>query len=136
MDDGKHELCWKCEVEIDRERVIDFTLKNGKRVCEQCLVRETPWPELIRTSVESGSQKWRTGEPSRILRRVAFSCQAVGVLRSTSRFTSFGIGRFASKRPCLLIGEWPGENNVTVTPIRDDRNPLPGVLCDGDTRVK
>jgi hypothetical protein len=61
MDDGKHELCWKCESEIDRERVIDFTLKNGKRVCEQCFVRETPWPELIRTSVESGSQKWRTG---------------------------------------------------------------------------
>jgi hypothetical protein len=62
MDGSQREFCGKCEVEIDRDRVIDFTLKNGKRVCEQCFVRETPRPALIRTSVESGSQKWRTGQ--------------------------------------------------------------------------
>jgi deoxycytidine triphosphate deaminase len=36
----QREFYGKCEVEIDRERVIDFTLKNGKRVCELCFVRE------------------------------------------------------------------------------------------------
>src|ERR1700733_2702805 len=50
MGQDQSELCGKCEVEIDRDRVIDFTLKNGKRVCEQCFVRETPRPTLIRTS--------------------------------------------------------------------------------------
>jgi hypothetical protein len=50
MSQDQPELCGKCEIEIDRERVIDFTLKGGKRVCEQCFVRETPRPTLIRTS--------------------------------------------------------------------------------------
>jgi hypothetical protein len=61
MDEDKREFCGKCEVEIDRDRVIDFTLKNGKRVCEQCFVRETPRPALIRTNVEPDSQKRRSG---------------------------------------------------------------------------
>jgi hypothetical protein len=62
MDEAQHEFCGKCEVEIDRDRVIDFTLKNGKRVCEQCFVRETPRPALIRTNdVEPGREKWRAG---------------------------------------------------------------------------
>jgi hypothetical protein len=54
MEEGRREFCGKCEVEIERERVIDFTLKNGKRVCEQCFVRETPRPGPIRTTVDSG----------------------------------------------------------------------------------
>jgi hypothetical protein len=58
MEDGQHEFC---EIEIDRERVVDLTLKNGKRVCEQCFGRETPRPELIRTNVDRGREKWRAG---------------------------------------------------------------------------
>ena len=36
------ELCGRCEAEIDPTRRVDFTLKNGTRVCEPCFVRETP----------------------------------------------------------------------------------------------
>jgi hypothetical protein len=61
MDEDKREFCEKCEIEIERARMIDFTLKNGKRVCEHCFVRETPRPALIRANVEPGSQKWRAG---------------------------------------------------------------------------
>jgi hypothetical protein len=61
MDGSQREFCGKCEVEIDRDRVIDFTLKNGKRVCEQCFVRETPRQDLMRRNFESGAQKWRAG---------------------------------------------------------------------------
>jgi hypothetical protein len=61
MEEGKREFCGKCEVEIARDRVIDFTLKNGKRVCEQCFVRETPRPALIRSNVDPGGEKWRAG---------------------------------------------------------------------------
>src|ERR1700722_12372502 len=46
VEEGQHEFCGICEVEIDRDRMIDFTLKNRKRVCEQCFVRETPRPAL------------------------------------------------------------------------------------------
>jgi hypothetical protein len=61
MDERNREFCGKCEVEIDRDRVIDFTLKNGKRVCEHCFVRETPRPALVRTNFDPGNGKWRTG---------------------------------------------------------------------------
>jgi hypothetical protein len=61
MEEGQHEFCGKCEVEIDRDRVINFTLKNGKRVCAQCFVRETPRPTLVKTNFDPGHQKWRTG---------------------------------------------------------------------------
>jgi hypothetical protein len=36
------EECGKCSAEIDPTRRVDFTLKNGTRVCEQCFVKETP----------------------------------------------------------------------------------------------
>jgi hypothetical protein len=61
VEEGQHEFCGICEVEIDRDRMIDFTLKNRKRVCEQCFVRETPRPALIGTNVGPGRKKWRTG---------------------------------------------------------------------------
>jgi hypothetical protein len=61
MEEGQREFCWKCEVEIDRDRVIDFTLKNGKRVCEQCFVGETSRPTLVKTNFDPSHQKWRTG---------------------------------------------------------------------------
>src|ERR1700722_1845940 len=59
MSEQAKEFCGKCKVEIDRDRVVDFTLKNGKRVCESCFVRETPRPGPIRTNF--GSQKRRAG---------------------------------------------------------------------------
>jgi hypothetical protein len=43
------ELCGKCGAEIDSTRRVDFTLKDGTRVCESCFVKETrrlksDWP--------------------------------------------------------------------------------------------
>lgn len=38
------ELCGKCGAEIDPSRRVDFTLKNGIRVCDACFVKETPRP--------------------------------------------------------------------------------------------
>jgi hypothetical protein len=61
MEEGQRDFCGKCEVEINRDRVIDFTLKSGKRVCEQCFVRETPRPAPIRPTVDRGREKWRAG---------------------------------------------------------------------------
>jgi hypothetical protein len=56
MGAEQREFCRKCEIEIDRDRVIDFTLKSGKRVCEQCFIRETPGAALIRTNVDPGRE--------------------------------------------------------------------------------
>jgi hypothetical protein len=61
MTDPAKEFCGKCEVEIDRDRVVNFTLKNGKRVCELCFVRETPRPSPIRTGFDRERWKKRTG---------------------------------------------------------------------------
>jgi hypothetical protein len=32
----------RCGAEIDFSRRVDFTMKNGTRVCESCFVKETP----------------------------------------------------------------------------------------------
>jgi len=61
MDLPRQDFCGKCEAEIDRDRVVDFTLKNGTRVCEPCFIRETPRAKPIRTDSYSDSQKWRAG---------------------------------------------------------------------------
>jgi hypothetical protein len=45
MSETQIEFCGKCEAEIDRTRRIDFTLKDGTRVCESCFVRETRRPK-------------------------------------------------------------------------------------------
>jgi hypothetical protein len=42
MSEIPTELCGKCDAEIDRSRRVDFTLKDGTRVCESCFVKETP----------------------------------------------------------------------------------------------
>ena len=42
MSDANKEHCGKCGAEIDFNRRVDFTLKDGTRVCEQCFVKETP----------------------------------------------------------------------------------------------
>ena len=42
MAESNDERCGKCGAEIDRSRRVDFTLKDGTRVCEACFVKETP----------------------------------------------------------------------------------------------
>jgi recombinational DNA repair protein (RecF pathway) len=42
MSETQTERCGKCSTEIDPSRRVDFTLKNGSRVCEPCFIKETP----------------------------------------------------------------------------------------------
>jgi RNase P subunit RPR2 len=44
MDDIHEEYCGKCGAKIDFGRRVDFTLKDGTRVCQACFVKETPRP--------------------------------------------------------------------------------------------
>jgi hypothetical protein len=45
MSEIEIEVCGKCDTEIDPTRRVDFTLKNGTRVCESCFVKETRRPK-------------------------------------------------------------------------------------------
>jgi recombinational DNA repair protein (RecF pathway) len=45
MDDTHEDRCGKCGAEIDSSRRVDFTLKDGTRVCDSCFVKETPRPK-------------------------------------------------------------------------------------------
>ena len=38
------ERCGKCGAEIDPTRRVDFTLKDGTRVCDSCFVKGTARP--------------------------------------------------------------------------------------------
>lgn len=44
MYEAKEEQCGKCGAEIDTTRRVDFTLKDGTRVCESCFVK---WTEKV-----------------------------------------------------------------------------------------
>jgi hypothetical protein len=44
MSEMQTELCGKCGAEIELSRRVDFTLKDGTRVCDSCFVKETPRP--------------------------------------------------------------------------------------------
>lgn len=44
MSETPVEYCGKCGAEIDPTRRVDFTLKDGTRVCDACFVKETPRP--------------------------------------------------------------------------------------------
>ena len=39
MDEKVVDQCGKCGAEIDPERRVDYTLKDGTRVCEACFVK-------------------------------------------------------------------------------------------------
>jgi len=41
MDEKAVEQCGKCGAEIDPERRVDYTLKDGTRVCEACFIKGT-----------------------------------------------------------------------------------------------
>jgi hypothetical protein len=45
MSDTPVDLCGKCGAEIDPNRRVDFTLKDGTRVCDSCFVKETRRPK-------------------------------------------------------------------------------------------
>lgn len=45
MTEAQTDLCGKCGAEIDPTRRVDFTLKDGTRVCEACFVKETRRPK-------------------------------------------------------------------------------------------
>jgi hypothetical protein len=45
MSEAPIEVCGKCDAEIDPTRRVDFTLKDGTRVCESCFVKETRRPK-------------------------------------------------------------------------------------------
>ena len=45
VSEERTDLCGKCGTEIDPARRVDFTLKNGTRVCESCFVKETRRPK-------------------------------------------------------------------------------------------
>lgn len=41
MNGPNEEHCGKCGAEIDTTRRVDFTLKDGTRVCESCFTKGT-----------------------------------------------------------------------------------------------
>jgi hypothetical protein len=41
MTEPAPDQCGKCGAEIDTSRRIDYTLKDGTRVCDACFVRGT-----------------------------------------------------------------------------------------------
>ncbi len=44
MGDQRQDECGKCGAEIDAARRVDYTLKDGTRVCESCFVKGTARP--------------------------------------------------------------------------------------------
>jgi recombinational DNA repair protein (RecF pathway) len=44
MAESNDERCGKCGAEIDASRRVDFTLKDGTRVCDSCFVKGTVSP--------------------------------------------------------------------------------------------
>ena len=44
MVETTQDLCGSCGAEIDESRRVDFTLKNGTRVCDSCFVKGTVSP--------------------------------------------------------------------------------------------
>ena len=53
MSENQVELCRKCDAEIDSTRRVDFTLKDGTRVCEPCFVKHPPRSTRLRNDWSS-----------------------------------------------------------------------------------
>jgi hypothetical protein len=45
MAESNEERCGKCGAGIDATRRVDFTLKDGTRVCDSCFVKGTASPK-------------------------------------------------------------------------------------------
>jgi hypothetical protein len=46
MTDPSQDICGKCGAEIEATRRIDYTLRDGTRVCDSCFVFVTESPTL------------------------------------------------------------------------------------------
>jgi hypothetical protein len=46
VSESTEDRCGKCGAEIDPNRRVDFTLKDGTRVCDSCFVKGTERPRL------------------------------------------------------------------------------------------
>jgi NMD protein affecting ribosome stability and mRNA decay len=44
VSESNQDLCGRCGAEIDSTRRVDFTLKDGTRVCDSCFVKGTKSP--------------------------------------------------------------------------------------------
>jgi hypothetical protein len=44
MNETHADPCGECGAEIDSSRTVDFTRKDGTRVCDSCFMKETPPP--------------------------------------------------------------------------------------------
>ena len=55
MADPTKDLCGKCGAEIDTTRRIDYTLKDGTRVCDSSFVKGTASPTRLGWSTEAKS---------------------------------------------------------------------------------
>jgi hypothetical protein len=44
MSETHADPCGECGAEIDSGRTVDFTRKDGTRVCDSCFMKETPPP--------------------------------------------------------------------------------------------
>jgi deoxycytidine triphosphate deaminase len=54
MAERAQDHCGKCGAEIDESRRIDYTLKDGTRVCDSCFVRGTARQAQSYQSTEEG----------------------------------------------------------------------------------
>jgi len=54
MAESVQDQCGKCGAEIDESRRIDYTLKDGTRVCDSCFVRGTARQTCPEWSTEEG----------------------------------------------------------------------------------
>jgi hypothetical protein len=54
MAEANDERCGKCGAEIDASRRVDFTLKDGTRVCDFCFVKGTERPTRSKEWIGEG----------------------------------------------------------------------------------
>jgi transcription elongation factor Elf1 len=53
LTESVQDECGKCGAEIDSSRRIDFTLKDGTRVCDSCFVKGTIRPTQTSDSMDA-----------------------------------------------------------------------------------
>ncbi len=73
MDDPIKENCGKCGAYIDSNRWVDFTLKDGTRVCEYCFANETS-PQVKRTVIRASTTDTLRADPSLLINGQTNEC--------------------------------------------------------------
>jgi len=51
--------CGKCQAELDSSRRVDFTLKDGTRVCDGCFVKGTSRPTQYGAVPTAWNERWQ-----------------------------------------------------------------------------